>query len=259
MENELISKFIPVLMLLILGVLEALGGLYFDDKRTKNDWTIELVSLFTLPTLIQPAIFVFALWLGKLCFPQFENYFISLAFGWQILSFLIADDLTQYWWHRFSHSNRILFDTKDSEIKILVATHDFFDSPHSYGFNFYPDFYVWLETLGRISEKTNYKWYLKTHPDPIGDSDKVLIELEKRFPKFEVIPSDTSHHELIKNGINIALTVFGTIGWEYPALGIPTINASKNNPHSKFNFSITPNNRIEYEMILLNLDYREVI
>jgi hypothetical protein len=153
----------------------------------------------------------------------------------------------------FSHSNRILFDTKDSEIKILVATHDFFDSPHSYGFNFYPDFYVWLETLGRISEKTNYKWYLKTHPDPIGDSDKVLIELEKRFPKFEVIPSDTSHHELIKNGINIALTVFGTIGWEYPALGIPTINASKNNPHSKFNFSITPNNRIEYEMILLNL------
>ena len=65
MENELISKFIPVLMLLILGVLEALGGLYFDDKRTKNDWTIELVSLFTLPTLIQPAIFVFVLWLSK--------------------------------------------------------------------------------------------------------------------------------------------------------------------------------------------------
>ena len=109
MENELISKFIPVLMLLILGVLEALGGLYFDDKRTKNDWTIELVSLFTLPTLIQPAIFVFALWLGKLCFPQFENYFISLAFGWQILSFLIADDMTQYWWHRFSHSNRMMW------------------------------------------------------------------------------------------------------------------------------------------------------
>lgn len=109
MENEIVSKFIPVLLLLILGVIEALGGLYLSDKRTKNDWTIELVSLFTLPTLVQPAIFILTIWVGKYWFPQFENYFINSAIGWHILAFLLLDDMTQYWWHRLSHSNRMMW------------------------------------------------------------------------------------------------------------------------------------------------------
>jgi len=109
MDNELISKSIPALMLLILGVIEALGGLYFHDNRTKNDWTIELVSLFTLPTLVQPAIFFLTFWLSKMWFPQLENYFIDFSIGWHIMAFLIFDDMTQYWWHRISHSNRLMW------------------------------------------------------------------------------------------------------------------------------------------------------
>lgn len=109
MNAEIVSKGIPVLMLLLVGIMEALGGLYFDDERTKNDWTIELVSLFTLPTLVQPAIFIMTIWLGKALFPQFEDYFHSWAFGWHILAFILLDDLTQYWWHRLSHSNRMMW------------------------------------------------------------------------------------------------------------------------------------------------------
>lgn len=109
MDNEILSKSIPVIMLLLLGGLEALGGLYLNDKRSKNDWTIELVSLLTLPTLVQPAIFVFTFWIGKNAFPQYENYYIHTAIGWHILAFLIADDMTQYWWHRLSHSNRMMW------------------------------------------------------------------------------------------------------------------------------------------------------
>ena len=109
MTNELISKSIPVLALLVLGVLEAIGGLYVEDRRTRNDWTIELVSLITLPTLVQPGIFVGVIWLGRYGFPAYENYFSQLAIGWQILAFLIADDMTQYWWHRLSHSNRMMW------------------------------------------------------------------------------------------------------------------------------------------------------
>ena len=56
MQPEHISKLIPTVFLLILGVIEALGGLYFNSKRTPNDYKIEIISLFTLPTLIQPAI-----------------------------------------------------------------------------------------------------------------------------------------------------------------------------------------------------------
>lgn len=110
MENqELISKMIPVGLLLILGALEALGGLYLQDKRTKNDFTIELVSLLTLPTLVQPGIFLLVFGIGNSWFPQYEDFYINLSIGWQILAFLVLDDMTQYWWHRLSHVNRTMW------------------------------------------------------------------------------------------------------------------------------------------------------
>jgi hypothetical protein len=139
-------------------------------------------------------------------------------------------------------------------LKVLIATHDFFDSPHSYGDNFYPDFYDWLSRLGEISEQTDYEWFLKTHRDSIADDTKIIRELTTKYPKISVVEKDTSHHELIEFGINVALTVYGTIGMEYPALGIPVINASKNNPHQNYSFSVTPETREHYEHMLFNLD-----
>lgn len=109
MENELISKSVPAAMLLVLGIIEAMGGLYFNDKRSKNDLTLELVSLITLPAFVQPAIFIVTLWLGVTFFPQYENALIGLGIGWQVLAFLLLDDMTQYWWHRLSHSNRMMW------------------------------------------------------------------------------------------------------------------------------------------------------
>lgn len=109
MHEETISKLIPGVVMLVLGILEALGGLYLNDRRTKNDFTIELVSLVTLPTLIQPAIFFFVLWAMRATVPQFEDHFIESGFWWHILAFLIFDDLTQYLWHRLSHVNRTMW------------------------------------------------------------------------------------------------------------------------------------------------------
>ena len=106
---ESMSKLIPVLVLLILGIIESLGGLYFNDKRSKNDLTIELVCLTILPTLIQPAILAFVLFVMDLWFSFYEGYFISSFFLWHILAFIIFDDLTQYLWHRFSHENTFMW------------------------------------------------------------------------------------------------------------------------------------------------------
>ena len=106
MEEVTISKLIPVTVLLVLGVIESIGGLYFDDKRSKNDFTIELFSLISLPTLIQPGIFLFVIWLMGFTFPELEDYYIEASLWWHILAFLIFDDMTQYWWHRLSHVNR---------------------------------------------------------------------------------------------------------------------------------------------------------
>lgn len=109
MELASLSKIIPAVVLLFLGLLEAIGGLYFSGKRTKNDFTIEIVSLATLPTLIQPGIFLFTFWFMSHFFSPFENYFINQSIFIHLFSFLIFDDLTQYWWHRISHSNKTMW------------------------------------------------------------------------------------------------------------------------------------------------------
>ncbi|MCF8277514.1 MAG: sterol desaturase family protein [Flavobacteriales bacterium] len=109
MQEETFSKLIPGVVMLVLGVLEALGGLYIHDRRTKNDFTIELVSLVTLPTLIQPAIFFFVLWAMRAGFPALEDHFVQISIWWHFLAFLVFDDLTQYLWHRLSHVNRTMW------------------------------------------------------------------------------------------------------------------------------------------------------
>jgi sterol desaturase/sphingolipid hydroxylase (fatty acid hydroxylase superfamily) len=109
MEEEFISRLIPATVLLVLGLIEAVGGLYFHDRRTRNDLTIELVSLVTLPTLIQPGIFLAVIYGMQALLPQWENLFIASGFWWHILAFLLLDDLTQYLWHRLSHVNRTMW------------------------------------------------------------------------------------------------------------------------------------------------------
>jgi hypothetical protein len=52
----------------------------------------------------------------------------------------------------------------------------------------------------------------------------------------------------------LALTVYGTIGFEYAALGIPVINCSLINPHIDYNFNIHPKNETDYKNILLTLN-----
>ena len=43
---------------------------------------------------------------------------------------------------------------KSGKIKILIATHCFFDSPHSCSENTFPDFYEWIDFLGKMTECT---------------------------------------------------------------------------------------------------------
>jgi len=142
-------------------------------------------------------------------------------------------------------------------VKILIATHCFFDSPHPYGINLFPDFYEWLMFLGRVSEQTDYDWYIKTHPDFLPGNIEVINDFLKRFPKFKLIASDTSHHQLIREGIDCALTVYGTIGFEYAAQGVTVVNASMCNPHVAYDFNLHPETVEEYEAILHDLKNRK--
>ena len=141
--------------------------------------------------------------------------------------------------------------------KILIATHCFFDSPHSYGKNVFPDFYEWLEFLGKISEVTDYDWYIKTHPDYLAGTREIIENFIARYPRFTLLPADASHHQIIAEGVDVALTVYGTIAFEYAALGIPVINNSLNNPHIAYGFNLHSKDENDYRRLLLGLDTLE--
>jgi hypothetical protein len=137
--------------------------------------------------------------------------------------------------------------------KVFVALHCFFDNPHPYGIGYFPDFYEWLNFLGEVSLKTDYDWYLKTHPDFLPGNRDVIQGFLDRYPKFNLVPNETSHHQLISEGIDVALTVHGTIGFEYAALGVPVVNASPCNPHVAYKFNLHPRSFNEYKSIVMNL------
>ena len=86
-------------------------------------------------------------------------------------------------------------------------------------------------------------------------NQQLLNSFIKKYPKFNLLPADSSHHQIIAEGIDVTLTTYGTVGFEYAALGVPVVNASLNNPHIAYNFNIHPKSIQEYWEILHNLDH----
>jgi hypothetical protein len=139
-----------------------------------------------------------------------------------------------------------------SKVKILVATHEFYDSPNCYGGLLFFDFYEWLIFLGDLSNQTDYEWYIKTHPDVLPITKKEIKVIVDKYPRFQLIPPETSFHQLSNEGVEYVLTCYGSIGHECPLLGMTVVNAG-NNPHMGYDFNWNPKTLEEYENILMNL------
>ncbi len=86
-------------------LLEILFTKFFaKNGQTREDATVELISTATLSLFTQPFAVAGGMYLGSLLFPGaqglLEQWHFVMVFG----LFLIFDDLTQYWWHRLSHT-----------------------------------------------------------------------------------------------------------------------------------------------------------
>src|SRR6202008_2529114 len=77
-------------------------GLY-DHRWTRNEKALDL-ACFAIPRLVFAPFFAwFSLTVLPLLFPRQHNVFSWVPFYWGILILCIADDLTQYWYHRVHH------------------------------------------------------------------------------------------------------------------------------------------------------------
>lgn len=109
MPDQTFAKLIPTALLLFLGLIEVFSGLYIRDRRSKNDFSIELVSLIVLPLIVQPGIFLLVFSLCELWFPTAFGALNNWPIWAMVLAFLILDDMLQYWWHRWSHQSPVLW------------------------------------------------------------------------------------------------------------------------------------------------------
>jgi len=143
--------------------------------------------------------------------------------------------------------------TRDSSsLKVLIATHCFYDNPHAYSKMLFPDFYTWLVFLGKISNSTDYDWYVKPHKDFLPGTLSTLKRICALYPRLSLINPDVSFHQLRREGVDIALTCYGSIGHELPLIGYRVINASYN-PHIAYTFNHHCSTKEEYRDLILNL------
>jgi sterol desaturase/sphingolipid hydroxylase (fatty acid hydroxylase superfamily) len=89
-------------LVLAIGIAETALGLY-KNQWDKNEWTLNVVC-FTVPRIIvRPLVTYFTLKFLPYALPGFKDTLDWIPFVWGALIIAIADDLTQYWYHRLHH------------------------------------------------------------------------------------------------------------------------------------------------------------
>jgi len=155
--------------------------------------------------------------------------------------------------HSVYYRRKILSNNKKT--KVIILTHDFIDNPHPYTNKMlFADYYEWLEFLFKLSKKSDYEWYVKTHPDFHPLSEKIINKLLLKYKNIKKISPKVSSKQIISEKIDCVLTVHGTAGWEYAYFGIPVINASKCNPHSSYNFNFHAKSINNYKYLITNFN-----
>ena len=140
---------------------------------------------------------------------------------------------------------------QNDKIKVVICPHTLYDDIHC-GWSVFGSMIEWLIHLGELSNKTDYDWYLKIHPKAGQRDVSCFNEFVKYYPRIKLIRAWTSPKQLQAEGVKFAFTMYGTIGHEYPALGIQVINAS-NNPHTAFDFCHNPKTKEDFDDIVWRL------
>jgi sterol desaturase/sphingolipid hydroxylase (fatty acid hydroxylase superfamily) len=101
---NLVQNLVLAAIILLFAALEIGSHRHKDFHATKDDTKLELFMFLALLAISQPFIFAVT---GRLCaivMPNQRDAWAALLWWAMTVAFLIGDDMTQYWWHRVSHS-----------------------------------------------------------------------------------------------------------------------------------------------------------
>ncbi len=104
METQTVQMLAVVSVLLAFGLAEWVQGRFFAPEATREDNRLDVVVTLLFP-LISGAVLATS---GALCaalMPEQRNAWAGWSVWAMLAVLLVADDLTQYLWHRLSHSS----------------------------------------------------------------------------------------------------------------------------------------------------------
>lgn len=140
-------------------------------------------------------------------------------------------------------------DCPDVSNSVVVFLHDFFDSPHIYPDLVFPEFWSWICFTVEALQTDGTPFFLKPHPNQVGESAGVIEHLVHKYPGVRLLPANIPNSQLAKGGMRCALTVYGTVAHEMAYLGVPSIAAARH-PHVAFDFCKTARTETEYRAML---------
>jgi len=105
--NIIMKPEIIIVLTVFFGFIcaEIMFTHFFKKKgQTPSDGGVEFISTLVLLLRTQPFILGSVYALGLIFFPAAQHSLTNLPFWMAFCLFVILDDLTQYFWHRLSHS-----------------------------------------------------------------------------------------------------------------------------------------------------------
>ena len=89
----------------VFVILEILHTRFFDKpEQSRDDGIVEAASTVTLSLFTQPLVLLMGGMVAAWLLPSWEGVLSEWTFWAVFALFLVFDDLTQYWWHRLSHT-----------------------------------------------------------------------------------------------------------------------------------------------------------
>jgi len=98
------TAVVVAIAFLTLALVEAVRGLACSARTTREDAPLELTITLLFGAVILPGVLTLVGFLGQQFLPGLAGALSALPLWAMWGLFIVGDDMTQYWWHRASHS-----------------------------------------------------------------------------------------------------------------------------------------------------------
>lgn len=105
MNSSQIQNLLIVFLIVGFASMEVISRRYRDTVHaTANDAKLELFMFLSLLAITQPLAILVTNRLGNWLLPQYKDALANWPWWAMVGILILVDDLTQYWWHRLSHT-----------------------------------------------------------------------------------------------------------------------------------------------------------